>query len=196
VAHDDWRLRIELGEQAEGFLERLTWGLSSRAAVLADELKDHRLAATHEGDVIYVYADSALQAQQARRVVEVELADDHLENVSIRLEHWLPDGDRWDDQPPQPTVEEEVTAKGYSPWEVRVERPTHAEAEALADELEAEGRPVVRRWRYVIVGAESEEGARELARRLHGDVEAGGELVWEVENSGPFATFGHIGYWA
>src|SRR5436853_6782815 len=101
MAHDDWRLRIELGEQAEGFLARLSWGLSSRAAVLADELKDHRLAATHEDDVIYVYADSALQVERARRVVEAEVADDHLENVSIRLEHWLTDEERWDDEPPQ-----------------------------------------------------------------------------------------------
>src|ERR1051325_7402418 len=101
MAHDGWRLRIELGEQAEGFLERLTWGLNSRAAVLAEELKDHRLAATHEDDVISVYADSALQAERARRVVETELGDDHLENVSIRLEHWLADEDRWDDEPPQ-----------------------------------------------------------------------------------------------
>ncbi len=196
MAHDDWRLRVELGEQAEGFLERLTWGLSSRAAVLADELKDHRLAATHEGDLIYVYADSALQAQEARRVVEVELADDHLENVSIRLEHWLPDEDRWDDEPAQPSIEEETVAKGYSPWEVRVECDSREEAEQLSAELQAEGRPVVRRWRYLIVGADSEKEARELSRRLHGDVEAGGELVWETTNSGPFAIFRHLGSWA
>lgn len=196
MAHDDWRIRVELGEQAEGFLERLAWGLNSEAAVLAEELKDHRLAATHEDDVVYVYADSALQAERARRVVEAELADDHLEASSIRLEHWLPDEDRWDDEPRQPTVEEEAMAKGYAPWEVRVERESHREAEELADQLEAKGRPVIRRWRYLIVGAESEKDARELARELHGDVEAGGELVWEVENSGPFAIFRRLGSWA
>jgi hypothetical protein len=189
VAHDDWRLRIELGEHAAGFLERLARGLTSDAAVLADELEDHRLAATHEDGVVYVYADSALQAERARRVVEAELVDDHMEARSIRLQHWLPDEDRWDDEPPQPTVDEEVAAKGYAPWEVHVERESHREAEKLADQLEGEGHPVVRRWRYLIVGASSEEEARALARRLHGDVEAGGEVVWETTNSGPFAIF-------
>ena len=196
MAHDDWRIRVDLGEEhAGGFLERLGLELGSEAAELARELEEERLAASHEGDVVFVYADSALQGEQARRVVEAELKEQGLEAGSITLEHWLPDEERWDDEAPQPTVEEEVAAKGYAPWEVRVERDSHREAEALADELEAEGRPVIRRWRYLIAGADSEEDARELARRLHGDVEAGGELVWEAANSGPFAIFRQAGAW-
>jgi hypothetical protein len=74
-----------------------------------------------------------------------------------------------------------------------VELDSHAEAEKLADELEQEGYDVVRRWRYLIVGAASEEQARELARRLHGEAEPGGDVVWEVAPQNPFALFGGLG---
>jgi hypothetical protein len=72
---------------------------------------------------------------------------------------------------------------------VRVECESHAAAEALADELEAEGHGVARRWRFVIVGAESREEAEAVAKRLHGRVEPGGELVYEVPQGNPFAVF-------
>ena len=35
--------------------------------------------------------------------------------------------------------------------------------------------------------------AQELARRLHGEVEPGGELVWETTPGNPFAIFGGLG---
>jgi hypothetical protein len=46
---------------------------------------------------------------------------------------------------------------------------------------------------YVIGGASWEVEARDLARRLHGEVEAGGEAVWEVLPQNPFAVFGGLG---
>ena len=75
----------------------------------------------------------------------------------------------------------------------RVERDSHEEAEELADSLERDGYDVVRRWHFVIVGAASEEEARELAKRLHGEAEPGGEVVWEVAPKNPFAVFGGLG---
>jgi hypothetical protein len=188
MAHDDWRIRIELAGGRERLFERL--GLvDSDAEELADELREARLAVTHDDDTVFVYADSAEQAQSARAVIERELEEEGLEAREIRLERWLPDEDRWDDEPPGPTVDEEVAARGYAPWEVRVELPSYREAGELAEQLEAEGWPVVRRFRYLIVGAESREQADELARRLHGTVEPGGEMVWEAMSSRPFALF-------
>jgi hypothetical protein len=52
---------------------------------------------------------------------------------------------------------------------------------------------VVRRWSYVIAGTETREQADKLAQSLHGQVEAGGELVWETLPSNPFAVFGGLG---
>ena len=76
---------------------------------------------------------------------------------------------------------------------MRVELTSHEEADRLADKLESEGYDVVRRWRYLIVGAASEEDARDLAKRVHGDAEPGGEVVWEVAPQNPFAVFGGLG---
>jgi hypothetical protein len=67
------------------------------------------------------------------------------------------------------------------------------EARALADELEQEGYGVVRRAHYVIAGTASKEDAEALAARMHGEVEPGGELVYEVTPQNPFAIFGGLG---
>jgi hypothetical protein len=41
----------------------------------------------------------------------------------------------------------------------------------------------------VIAGTASREEATELAKRVHGEVEPGGELVWETTRTNPFAVF-------
>jgi hypothetical protein len=192
---DDWRIRIELPEKAhaETLLGRLGLGLGSdEAKRLAEELEGHRLAVSNDADTVFVYAESQAEAEQARRVVEAELHDEQIQ-ADVYVEHWLPDEERWSGEPPDESWEEEEIQRGFAPWEVRIERGSHAEAERLADDLEREGYDVVRRWKYVIVGAASEEEARELAQRLHGEVEPGGEVVWEVRPQNPFALFGGLG---
>ncbi len=192
---DDWRIRIESRESghAETLLGRLGVDLGSdEAKRLAEELEGHRLAVSHDEDTVFVYADSSMQAEQARRIVEAELQDEGIE-AQVVTERWLREEERWSGEPPQETWEQEALEHGHAPWEVRVELPSHAEADELADKLEHEGYDVVRRWRYLIVGAGSEGEARELAKRLHGSVEPGGELVWEVVPQNPFAVFGGLG---
>jgi hypothetical protein len=194
MARDDWRIRIELeGDRAGGFLERLGLDLGSKARELAKELEEERLPVSRDGDTIFVYASSRLQARQARRVVEAELEEAGIEPLVVRVEHWLPDEERWDDEPKHETWEEEVLERGYAPWEVRVECKSHHEAEALADRLEKDGHSVVRGWRFVVIGVDTEEEAKTLARQLHGEVEAGGEVAWEVAPRNPFAVFGGLG---
>jgi hypothetical protein len=192
---DDWRIRIEPHESAhaETLLGRLGLDLGSdEARRLARELEGHRLAVSRDGDVVFVYAESAGQAEQARQIVAAELADEGIE-AEVSVERWLGEEKRWSGEPPQESWEEEELESGFAPWEVRVELPSRREADGLADTLEAEGYDVVRRWRYLIVGAASEQEARDLARRLHGEAEPGGELVWEVTPQNPFAIFGGLG---
>jgi hypothetical protein len=76
---------------------------------------------------------------------------------------------------------------------VRVECKSHDEADVLADRLEQQGYEVVRRWTYVIVGTATREEADALARQLHGEVEPGGEVVYEAMPRNPFAVFGGLG---
>ncbi len=76
---------------------------------------------------------------------------------------------------------------------MRVECGSRREAHELAGRLEAEGYEPERRFHYLIVGAASREDAEALAQRLHGEVEAGGEVVLEAEPANPFAVFGGLG---
>jgi hypothetical protein len=191
MAQDDWRLRIEL-PQVNSLLDRLREGLSTEAAELARELEEHRLAVTHDADTVFVYAPTRAAAEQARAVVEAELRELGMAPVELVIEHWLADEERWDDEPPSPDAEDEVLARGYAPWEVRVTTRSVEEARELADRLEQEGYGVVRGWRYVIAGTSSREEAEALAQRLHGEVEPGGELVWEVTPRNPFAVLGGL----
>jgi hypothetical protein len=193
---DDWRIRIEVPEEehAENLLRRLGLDLGSDDAKrLAEELEGRRLAVSRDGQELFVYASSAQEAEQARQVVAAELADEGIEARTSDIEHWLHDEERWSNEPQQETWEQEEVERGYAPWEVRIEYDSHDEASKQADELEREGYGVVRRFRYLIVGAASEAEARSLARRLHGEVEPGGELVWEVTPQNPFAVFGGLG---
>ena len=192
---DNWRIRVELPEEdhVSSLLDRLGLDLGSdEAKRLAKELEGHRLAVSRDDDVVFVYAESPAQAEQARRMVDAELADEGIA-AQAEVERWLPEEERWSGEPPQETWEQEELRRGYAPWEVRVELASHEEADELADSLEREGFDVVRRWRYLIVGTETEEQARELARRVHGEAEPGGEAVWEVAPQNPFAVFGGLG---
>ena len=76
---------------------------------------------------------------------------------------------------------------------MRVECKSRDAARALAKQLESEGYGVVRQFRYVIAGTGTRDEAKALAQRVHGEVEAGGELVWEAFPGNPFAIFGGMG---
>ena len=193
--NDDWRIRIELEEEhAEGLLDRLGLDLGSEARHLADELQGRRLVVSRDDETLFVYAGSRAEAERAHDVIEAQLREDGAEARVGRIEHWLADEDRWDDEPPQEfEAEQEVRDEGLSPWEVRVEASSPQEAQALGDKLEAQGHRVVRRHTYVLVGAATEEEARELAKQLHGQAEASGELVYETLPQNPFVIFGGLG---
>jgi hypothetical protein len=188
---DDWRIRIELPPETR--LLGFPLDLSDDARGLARTLEGRRLAVSRDADTIFVYAETRDEAERARAVVEAVLRDAQVEARAGSVERWLPDEDRWESEPAGQTIDEELVARGYAPWEVRVELGSHGEARELADRLEAEGWNVARRWRYLVVGAESREQAEELAARVRGEVQAGGELVWEVAPQNPFAVFGGLG---
>ena len=193
MANDDWRIRIEVEDVHERLLERLGVELDDEARELADELKGRRRAVSRDGDEIFVYASSRVEAERAQKVVESELRTLDVEAKTSKVEHWLEHEERWDDEPKSETWEEEELDHGYAPWEVRVTTSSHHEAKALVEQLESEGYRPLRRFQYVIVGTASKEDADRLAARLHGEVEGGGELVYEVEPANPFAIFGGLG---
>jgi len=193
MASDDWRIHITVEDHAGGLLDRLGDALGGEAAELAQELEKRRLAVSRDDDELFVYASSSAEAERAREIVAAVLKEDGIEATTSKVEHWLEAEERWDDEPKGETWEEEELDRGYAPWEVRVTLPSHHEARRLADTLEQEGYSVERRWRYLIVGTDSKEQADALARRVHGEVELGGEVVWENVPGNPFAVFGGLG---
>ena len=72
---------------------------------------------------------------------------------------------------------------------------SHAEADrARRHSSSGEGYDVVRRWRLPDRRRRPPRSRRdELARRVHGEAEPGGEVVWEVAPQNPFALFGGLG---
>jgi hypothetical protein len=196
VASDDWRIRIELGGEAEraGLLERLKGGLGEEGTEIAGALEGEHVAVSRDGDELYVYAATRAQARHARAVLESELRRHGLEATIGRVEHWLEDEERWDDEPKEETWEQREVEHGWAPWEVRIGCASHGEAVSLAERLESEGFRPARRWRYLVVGTDTREQAEQLAKRLHGEVEPGGEVIWEEAAAAsvvsPFRIFG------
>jgi len=181
---DDWRLRIDFPDP-EGFLDRLR---HAEARDLAEELRGHRLAVTRDDDTVFVYAPNRLQAEQTQALVEREVGGEG----KVTLEQWLPAEERWSSEPPGDSAEEDLLDRGFAPWEVRIEADSREDAARLAKELRADGYSVTRSFRYVIAGTDSREAAVELARRVHGEVEPGGELVYEARPTNPFAFVGAL----
>ena len=191
---DDWRIHIEVEENhAGGLLDRLGADLDEEARELARELERKRLAVSRDGDDIFVYASSRADAERAHAVIESQLRSLGGGARAGRIEHWLEDEERWDDEPKGETWEEEELDRGYAPWEVRVEGASRDAARSLADTLEAEGYRPIRQSNFLIVGTASKDDAEALATRLHGTVELGGEVVWEETPPNPFAIFGGLG---
>ncbi len=199
MANDDWRIRIEVEEEehAAGFLDRLTGDLDEEARELANDLESQRLAVSRDGDTIFVYAGTRAAAEQALLVVDAQLRAHGVEATTSKVEHWIDAEDRWDDEPRGETWEEEELDRGFAPWEVRVECSSREEADELAKKLEADGYKPERRFQYLIVGTATREDADALATRLHGQVEAGGEVVAEAWEARPgnrwFSVFGGLG---
>ena len=193
MPHDDWRIRITLPEQhVESLWERLGLDLSSEARELARALAGRRLAASRADDTVFVYAAAAAEAEQALAVVLAELKREGRTAETV-IEHWLEAEDRWDDDPPAADAEQELLARGYAPWEVRVTCASRKAARELAQRLEGEGYAPLRAAEHLVVGTASRGDAEALDRRLHGSVAPGGELVWEVRPENPFALFGGLG---
>jgi hypothetical protein len=194
VAQDDFRIRIHVGEASESLLERLGVELGGEAADLARELEARRLAVSRDGDELFVYTPTRAEAVRAGELIDAVLREQSIDDARVSApEQWLDAEDRWSDEAPGETWEEEELDHGYAPWEVRVDCGSRGAAGELADTLEAEGYRPLRRWSYLIVGTATREDAERLAERLHGRVEAGGEAVWETMPGNPFAVFGGLG---
>lgn len=213
---DDWRLRAALVDEgaAHALSERL------EAERLGEDVATafgDQLIVSGEGPNVFVYAGDRAQADLAADAIR-RLAAAQDWDVELELKRWHPTAEAWEDPDvPLPTTDaeraaehaqrvakerEETAERGYAEYEVRVQCSSHRKTVELAERLHAEGMSVVRRWRYLLIGASDEDAANALAERLRAEAPPGSTVVAEVSQRaawdddparGSFAVFGGLG---
>lgn len=207
--HDEFRVDVEATEPS-----RLLDALKQVERDGVDAQPLPRLAITHSGDHVFLYADSQQAAALARAAAQTAMTSAGLAGAPS-VKRWHPLEESWEDAAkPLPSddaqraaeharLEQEETAEseqaGYPEWEVRVTLPSYRDARTFAERLRGEGIPVNQRWRHLLLGANDEDDAAALAARLQTEAPAGTEI--HTEGSGlpywqmlhPFAYLGGIG---
>jgi hypothetical protein len=165
----EWRVEANLDDERHGYplSERL------RALDLDDEARERlggRVVVTRDGPHLYLYAASEDGAREAERVIR-ELVDEEDLTADVTVTRWDPAADVWVPAS-EPTGAERVPAARAEDhdWFVLAEPPDGHDAAALAERLGAEGHPVERRWRYLLVGAAGEDDANALAEGLRSEL--------------------------
>ncbi len=203
---DEWRVEVDLDDEQHGFKlgERL------RSLDLDDEARERlgdRVIVTRDGPRIFLYAAAEEQAREAERVARELVAAEGL-SATVALTRWHPDEDAWKDASvPLPETEEQRAAEhqrheqaaereprprwAYE-WEVRVDLPSRRDTVELASRLGDEGIDSRRHWKYLLVGAASEERANQLAERI-GSEAPEGSTVQVVTAGAPHPVFVFLG---
>jgi hypothetical protein len=186
VVADDWRVTVTFRDEAD--VQQAV--RSVREHEVEDDVRSrlgHRVAMSVDGPAVFLYAGTEDTAREADRVVREVLARHQL-SAEFTLERWHPLEEEWEDASvPMPETAEQRAAEhrrlidaetqqslaaGQAGWEVRVDLPSHRQAVQLAERLQAEGRPVIRRWKYLVVGVNNEDDASALAEAIGQEIPA------------------------
>jgi hypothetical protein len=201
---DDWRVTISVSDQAQT-------GQAQRSFSLRPVEEDIRrqagrsIAVGADDRQIFLYAGTETAARDAERIARDVLARHGIAAESA-LHRWHPIEEQWENPDvamPQTEAERqaehqrledtetaESVATGIAQWQVRVDLGSHRQAVALARTLENEGRAVVRRWKFLLVGASNEDQARELAGQIRQEAPPGAAVSAEQAGVGwPFMQF-------
>ena len=201
---DDWRVTISVSDQAQT-------GQAQRSVSLRPVEEDIRrqvgrtIAVGADDRQIFLYAGTETAARDAERIARDVLAGHGIAAESA-LHRWHPIEEQWENpdvamphteaerqaehQRLEDTETAESVATGIAQWQVRVELGSHRQAVALARTLENEGRTVVRRWKFLLVGASNEDEARELAGQIRREAPPGAAVIAEQAGVGwPFMQF-------
>jgi len=195
---NDWRVTVRLhsGDQAGKAVEHLN------AHRVEDEVHERLggrvVVGADGGNDLFLYTHTRDAAAAAQQSVGALLSG-HGIGADYTVERWHPIAEEWERADvPLPSSPAEVQAEreeldaeetsesvagGVALFEVRVQLPSHRESVALATRLEAEGYSVVRRWRFLVVGANNDDQAEEFAARIRQEAPAG--AVISTEEVGP-----------
>ncbi|HLM27895.1 MAG TPA: hypothetical protein VK304_13110 [Thermoleophilaceae bacterium] len=173
---DEWRVEINLDDPEHGY----GLGERLRSRHLDDETRErlgNRVVVTRDGPRLFLYAATQSEAREAERVVRELIEHDDL-SAEVATTRWHPDEEAWEDASrPLPSSEDERAAEreraSGEDWEVRIELTGLTTAVELERDLIDEGLSVERRFAYLMIGAATEEGARELAERFRAELPEG-----------------------
>ncbi len=207
-SRDEWRVEVALDEEQQGD------SLSERLHNLQlDNEARKRLGGsvivTRDGRILFIYAWHEESAREAERVIRDLMVKDKLVG-EVSLMRWHPIAEEWKDaEEPLPddeaAVAEEMRAHdeearserdrgGEHPWEVVIDLPHLRDTITVSKKLEGEGLAVKRRFRYLLIGADTEEGAIELGKRLEAEVPEGSHIgIRGNPEDMPPPTFVHLG---
>jgi hypothetical protein len=198
---DDWRVTVKFSDV-------------THARKAARAIREHHLDAevrrrqgtsvvvSADGPAVFLYADSEDTAREADRIVREVLIQHQLTDDGFALDRWHPDEQEWQDASIPMPDRDEGQAAGYQDlvddqaqqsaaavqarWEVRVELPSRHQAIEITRRLQAEGHPVFRRGKYLIVGAASEDEASALSQSIRQQAQVNASVPFHAE---PFAHF-------
>ena len=212
---EDWRLRVNLHQ--DGVSSLFTARLESRELThdLETSFQD-RVVVSTDGPEMFCYAGTREQAEGAEQLIR-KVADEHDWEIDFELKRWHPIAEEWrdpDEALPGDAVQraeehaelvedqrEESAEQGHPNYEVRVQSKSHHDIVKLAERLQSEGFPVVRRWHFLLLGAADEDDANALADRIRGEVPEGSVVkvegnfreVVDEQPPTPFAVLGGLG---
>jgi hypothetical protein len=191
---NDWRVTISLPGPAHA--ERARQSLSEREVEEDVRRRLGRSVAVGADDSqIFLYAGTEVAAREAEQVAREVLAPLGIE-AEFAVHRWHPVEEEWEDPAvalPRTEAERdaehqrledaetaESLATGTAEWQARVELPSHRDAVALARKLQSEGHTVLRRWKFLIVGAADEDDAQQIAEHIRQEAPSGATVVAEA----------------
>lgn len=194
---DDWRVTVTLRDEDLGRLRRALVEHEVERD-LRERLGD-RIPVGEGDSMLFLYAATREAAREAAQVAR-SIADTHGVEAAFTIDRWHPLEERWENEAaPRPTTtaerqaeherleQDEVTESeelGASLWEVRIDFDSRSDAVAFSERLEAERESLVpgwtfsigRWWTYVVIGADNEDQANQIARKLAGELPAGATM--------------------
>lgn len=199
----EWRVEVKLEADEHGH----SLGERLHSLDLDNEARERlggSVIVTRDGPHLFLYAWHEESSREAERVVR-ELMEEIGLAGQVELTRWHPVAEQWrpaDEPLPADdaalAAEEEQReaqgeregAAGDYPWQVVIDLPSLKDTLELAKELEDGGYDVKRRFKYLLVGAASEETAIELGESFEGKIPEGSHVSVRVNpQDRPQASF-------
>jgi hypothetical protein len=159
-----------------------------------------RVTMSVDGPSLFLYTETEGAAREADRVLREVLAQ-HQIYAEFALDRWHPVAQEWADASvPMPENDDawqaerrramdfeagQSRAAGRAAWQVRVALTSHRQTVEFAERLRAEGHTVIRRWKYLALGADHEDEASALAEAIALEAPPGASVQVMGNSLGP-----------